>query len=595
MKKLFTKFACLALAALCTVSFTACGAGNGGGESGGNVDIDVNKTQLYVGLVPSGYGNSWLYKEFERFEKAYADYEFEPGTGKKGVQCILDDISYGNTIAQSLASARYKIVMTQDVNYNDLITKKLILNLNDILHAEFDDTDISGNAVKSTIYDKFTSVEARENYTINGGIYAIPFVSGEDGISYDRDLFEEKGLFFLATDPDNGDYHAYYETEGSEKVYLLGGKPGSGEVLSMGRDGVPGTYDDGLPATYEQFYFLMDTIMDLGMTPITWSGKYLNEYGRNLLYSFWVNNEGFENMRLNYTFDGVAKDLIDIDASGNITKLPDTVIDENNGYLLTRQEGKYQALEFFNTVLKKMKARDAKGYNLATKDSIDHLMAQDNFLRSVVKAETNSAQYNRIAMFHDGAYWENEATSTFNLMGPGYGKKDRKIGWMPHPHPTEEGIGGTVFMGASSSMIMVNANIEKTPELMDVVTKFLQFMNTRESLVEFMQMTSMTRPMDFTMTESEVAEMSYFGQCLYYKFKNSEILDPMSNKPVYLRNYTTFSGVHSILWSTAGEGLDGTDAPTVQFMDDNVTAKQYFRGMQNYFTQAWWNRVVLGK
>ena len=319
MKKHLTRLLALLLGAVSAFSFAGCLPVE---EEKDEVVIDVHKTQLYVGLVPSGYGNSWLKQEFARFEEAYADYEFEPGTGKKGVQCILDDVSYGNQIDQSLPGARYKIVMTQDVNYNDLVSRNLIYNLNDIIDAPFTDADSQGNEITSTIRGKFLSSDSERDYTINGGVYALPFVSGEDGISYDRDLFLEKGLFFLASDPDNDDYHAYYELEEGtgEKIYLLGGKTGSGEVLSMGRDGVAGTYDDGLPATYEQFYYLMNAIIDLGMTPITWSGKYLNEYGRQLLSTIWANNEGAEQMKLNYTFNGVANDLIDIDENGNITE-----------------------------------------------------------------------------------------------------------------------------------------------------------------------------------------------------------------------------------------------------------------------------------
>ena len=593
MKKHLTRLLALLLGAVSAFSFAGCLPVE---EEKDEVVIDVHKTQLYVGLVPSGYGNSWLKQEFARFEEAYADYEFEPGTGKKGVQCILDDVSYGNQIDQSLPGARYKIVMTQDVNYNDLVSRNLIYNLNDIIDAPFTDADSQGNEITSTIRGKFLSSDSERDYTINGGVYALPFVSGEDGISYDRDLFLEKGLFFLASDPDNDDYHAYYELEEGtgEKIYLLGGKTGSGEVLSMGRDGVAGTYDDGLPATYEQFYYLMNAIIDLGMTPITWSGKYLNEYGRQLLSTIWANNEGAEQMKLNYTFNGVANDLIDIDENGNITERGPVTITQENGYLLTHQKGKYQALDFFDNVLEILK-RDEKGYNMATKNTVDHLMAQDNFLRSVVRSQNNSSQYKRIAMFHDGAYWENEATSTFNAMGEGYGKKDRKIGWMPAPHPTEEGAGGTIFSGAGTSMIMVNANIAQTPELLDVVKKFLQFMHTRQSLVEFMQMTSMTRPMQFEMTEEEISVMSYYGQCLYYRFKSSDVFDAMSDDPVYLRNYTIFSPVHSYIWSTAGEDLNGTDAPTVILADADIDAKQYFRGMQNFFTSVWWNKNVLGR
>lgn len=193
-------------------------------------------------------------------------------------------------------------------------------------------------------------------------------------------------------------------------------------------------------------------------------------------------------------------------------------------------------------------------------------------------------------MFHDGTYWENEAAATFVAMGDGYGKMDRKIGWMPIPHPTTEGAGGSVFIGGASTMMFMNANIKEKDK--DIATKFVQFMNTRKSLVEFTQITSMIRPLDFTATESEKQEMSYFGRSIYEKFKSADNFNPMSDNSVYKRNYSSFSIISSNNWRTLSSALGNTDIPSNALK--STDAKTYFRGMQAHFTQQWWNSSVLG-
>ena len=325
MKNKIGKIVCLALAFTCVAStFGAC-TGTTPGEK-----IDKNKTQLYVGLVPSGYGNSWLYKAIERFEAEYATYEFEPGTGKKGAQIIVDDVPYGNTIATSLPTARYEVVYTEDVNYFDLINKNLLYDMTSIINAEFEDKDVGGNAITSTLADKIAVDYIKEVYTHNNKIYALPFVANDRGIIYDRDLFEEKGYFFIATDPDSNDYTAYKQSDGK---YLLGKESDVDTELSQGRDGKPGTWDDGLPATYEQFFALFGQMITDGVTPITWSGMYASYY-TNWITGLWANNEGYDQMLLNYSFDGTATTIVEsVDANGNVT-LKDPIQITHNIYLL---------------------------------------------------------------------------------------------------------------------------------------------------------------------------------------------------------------------------------------------------------------------
>lgn len=593
MKKNIGKILCLSLALTCAASsFAACGPTGGDG-------IDKNKTQLYVGLVPSGYGNSWLYKAIERFEKEYANYEFEPGTGKKGAQIIVDDVPYGNTIATSLPTARYEVVYTEDVNYFDLINKGLLYDMTSIVNAEFADTDANGATITSTLADKIAVDYIEEVYTHNGKIYALPFVANDRGIIYDRDLFEEKGYFFIASDPNNNDYTAYKQGG----TYLMGKESDADTKLSQGRDGKPGTYDDGLPATYEQFFFLFNQMIVDGVTPITWTGMYPS-YFTNWITALWANNEGYDQMMLNYTFNGTATTLVNsVSDNGAVTLKGATSINQDNGYELYSQAGRYYALDFADKVIEEMK-RDPKGYNALFKDSVDHLTAQDNFIKSVTRAENDSANYSRIAMLLDAIHWENEASGTFAAMASqddSMSKMERKFGWMPFPHyaTNEEDIAtAPLYVDCSSAMMFMNATVKS--EKLDIATKFVQFMHTRESLVEFTQTTSMIQPYAYELTEAEQSKMTYFGKDVYAKYSESvkadgavKFLEPRATNDVYKKNYTIFSLNSSNNWLTLSSKLGNTDVPRDALA--NYTAKDYFDGVVARYTQSYWNTTVLGK
>ncbi|MFR6640367.1 MAG: hypothetical protein ACLUSP_02670 [Christensenellales bacterium] len=50
-------------------------------------------------------------------------------------------------------------------------------------------------------------------------------------------------------------------------------------------DGKPNTDDDGLPATYDEFFALCDKMKSEGVTPICWNGlavEYLTDFAKSL-------------------------------------------------------------------------------------------------------------------------------------------------------------------------------------------------------------------------------------------------------------------------------------------------------------------------
>ena len=74
----------------------------------------------------------------------------------------------------------------------------------------------------------------------NGSYYALPHYEIYTGLVYDADLFTEKAFYFAKG--------GGWTDEDSEK--------------SCGPDGIYNTYDDGLPSSYEEFYKMMDKMVD---------------------------------------------------------------------------------------------------------------------------------------------------------------------------------------------------------------------------------------------------------------------------------------------------------------------------------------------
>lgn len=131
-------------------------------------------------------------------------------------------------------------------------------------------------------------------------------------------------------------------------------------------DGEKGTYDDGLPETWEQLKVLMTRMVTKNITPFTWSGMY-DTYRQRFMNYIWASYEGADDFLLNYSFSGTDSDSGDIDYS--------------NGYLLQKQNGKYAALKVAEYIVKNSTLYSEN----AMKTSQSHSQAQTEYLTSVEK------------------------------------------------------------------------------------------------------------------------------------------------------------------------------------------------------------------
>lgn len=502
MKK-STKFLSLALSGLMMASMAvACGRVEDGGDPNAN---NENLSQLKVLNYEGGFGRVWLDKAAERFEEKYKDVSFEDG--KTGVNIQIES-SINSTAGSSLiANAKTHtahVFFTEDVLLYSLTAAGAAADITDIVTGSL--STITDGKETGSIADKFDDSigtyyelgevrDASGNKTQAGKYYALPHYSAPKGVFYDVDLFNEKGLWL----DNEGNPFGYETTQENEDI-------------GTGPDGELGTYDDGLPRTFAEFFALCDYMMDptgADVIPFTWAGAH--DYPTSALAEIWADFEGKDQFYLNFSMEGTATTLIDeMGANGKpVSMMPATQIDGKNAFLLQRQQGKYVALEFAEAIAKN------GYYSEKAKDPTEsNIMSQRTYLESNVMSNKKP-----IAFFFEGVWWENEADENGHFRDLSiYGKGDRstrKFGWLPYPKYTEDMVHEnnrrTIYDTTNNSCAFIRSTITDE-NIMKLAKTFLQFCYTDNELQEFTVNTSTLKPVNYEIPTDKMARMSYFGR-----------------------------------------------------------------------------------
>ena len=505
------------------------------------ITIDPDKTQLYVGVYDGDLGTEWIFDEvFAKFEALHPDVQCVP---------IKQKELYGDAfLLDNMPSEQTDIYFLNGNTYQNYVARGRLLEITDAVT-----TNLDGET--KSIEDKMDKT-LQKHYELNGKYYAVPFFDAIFGTVYDIDLFEKEGFYF------NTDGDLLCDSNNTK--------------LSAGPNGVDGDYDDGLPATYSQWKELVDTMAYSGITPYTWTGEY-PLYRQRFITGVWADYEGKENFDLNMSL------------SGEYTFAGDTAptqISINNGYLLKNQKGQEYALQMAKYIIE-------KGYYTSNAfDTVNsHTDAQKNYLRSV---RTGS----KVAMIFEGGWWEKGAKAFMNSMAEEYGQQYdygvRRFGFMPAPKADDgsSAAGTTLISSTGSSMVCINSNT-KQPEL---AKEFLRFVHSEESLRTFTRVTGSVRPYEYSLTEEDRNQMTYFGNMMFdiYHDEKTQISytglysdSVFIDEPVYL-SYVNWS------WGATINGTSTTD-PFYEFsQDSSLTVSKYLEGMRTRYSKTSWEKE-LGK
>lgn len=567
MKKLLKQIAVGGLAGLVSFGVVGC---NRGGES-----VDESKTQLYVATFAGGFGSSWMDTLADRFETKYANVSFEEG--KTGVQVIVkpERELTNETLVAKLDGMTHEIIFTESINYYDLQMRGILYDISDAITKPLNWDFVTGTVDSSdpetkSIQDKMTNNVHKEYFGADGKYYGLPFYEATYGIVYDIDLFEKNGL--------------YFKEDGVNFVKK------STDKRSKGPDGEFNTGDDGLPATYADFFKLCKQMVDMKITPITWNGV-APTYVNALVEALQADYEGEEQMRINYTASGTATNIIkEFDAQGNPV-LESVAITEENGYLTwTRQAGKYYGLKFAEELLS-----NTSNYSLNSVTSSGYMQTDAQNAIIMDKYIQGSSP---VAMLIDGSWWLNEAKSSFDAakqqFGEEAGLQGRKFGFMPLPKATADKVGEKYsVMESNSSICFVRGNVDKKKDAL--IKEFIQFCHTDESLREFTSITYTTKPFAYEMSQAEIDAMPYWGQEMYRLHNENVYISSYSTSGLYKKN----AGKFTQLWQGEmykSKQSDKTYSVITTAMvplgnNKTVSARDYFAGLGTALTADEWNKT----
>ena len=556
MKRIFRAVA----AVLCFVTifaFAGCGRENK------DLTVDKTKLQLYVKYYNGGFGDAWLKQLVSEFEEMYADVRFS--NGKTGVQ-IMPEFTRGQLSGPSaMKGNRNNVYLMENIDYYSFVTADTLLDVTDLVNdyavtgiakdgsfTRESDKKISGKIMKA--YDEFLNV--------NGKYYGLPLFETSINLNYDIDLFRQKCLYFAAgKTAENFTEEDFNDEEKISNLFISE----YGEDMAFGPDGEQKTPDDGLPATYKDFRALTIYMKIVGVTPFVWNG-YETGYLTGLINDMWANNEGEEQMKLNFTFDGTAKTLVDtIDEKGNVTLKPETTIDETNFKLLQRQKGKLDALEFAKLLLDDgTKKKDSRNYFAKSFDSgFSHTNAQSYFLNP----EANNIGDNPIGFLVDGGWWYNEAKV-----------QNRNIGILPLPKADASKI-GTTNTKVSDRLSFMFISKETKAEVVPVAKAFLSFLQTDHAMRTYTAYTNTFRAMKYDLTTEILDKMDSYGKSVYAT-RNSAGTVVLPWTPI---SSTARKNAGLLSYRTYGFSVNSQENnPLIYFKDHKASTKEYFEKIWDF-------------
>lgn len=532
-------------ALLATTTFVAC-------RDGSDVKIDETKTQLYIYNYDGGVGSEWLDPLIARFEDAYKGESFE--NGKTGVQVIAkkSKSGYENLLQTSKNDA---VFFAQQVYYNQLQSQNKILPITDIVQEK----DKDGKSIE----DRLTEEQKSAFTSYDGEYYVLPHYVLFSSVTYDRDLFEAEKLYINKAGKVATNYELGYDEDYENSN------------LSVGPDGVGGTYDDGLPSTIEEFALVCETMVSKSIIPFVFSGSY-PAYSTNLLNALWAAYTGAEDFYYNFSFDSGSKTTEIVTSFNGDTPVYEQVqITPETAYKLKAQSGKLYALKFFEKALKQGWFSD-----LSFNNSTSHTDAQRGFVYSYPDNTKKP-----IAMLIEGTYWYHEAKDIISNAATKFPHmSERNFAVMPLPTRYDNSVEckKNTIVDANSSFAFINANIKNNPVALNLAKLFLKFCYTEESLQEFTTVCGTAKGVSYSLTDEQYNSLPSYFKSVYDVSSNSDIVYPYSGSKIFVNNQKGFGiAQDTALWQSGAYGI-----PLGAMKDAGKTAKEYFAEWTDFEKQG---------
>ena len=569
----------LALGMAFTAATAAVGCKKPSFDDGGsdhNKAYDPTKTQVQVFTYNAGFKDEWLWQLEADFEEANKDTVYEEG--KKGVQ-IHHEGAMKRFSSDDIKNSNFDVFFMEGGDYYSWRQSGALEDLTGIVTAtsKYDNKTIKSkmNEKQISYFGGLTSESAEEKY------YALPHYKGAMALIYNVEIFDEYGFYIS-----DSETTSLISKTNPNKSKGPDGKTGT-------ENGVDYSMDDGLPATYDEFFYLCGQMLKRGVTPFVMPGTFTDYYVNILYNALQAEYEGLEQMELNLTFKGEATDLIKLNDAGTaIVKDSDgnpviesATIDYTNGYDVFRQAGKYYALDFVKKMVGKEDYYNEDGFNTA----FTQTDAEETFLKSGTDMSVSDEKY---AMLVDGSWWEAEANVVFNNMAKKddkYSKQNRKFGWLPLPKANKAKLeeGNNVFLDYLEAAVCVKANLGANKQ---AALDFVQYVCSDGALDKFTNITHALKDFNYEVSEETLSQANYFTKSLINYNKKSQTFNYYSNAPFYLKN-------RSDLLPTTINTIGVQPGTPTTILKEGVSAKNgedYFLKSYSYWKKrgsAFWKEV----
>ncbi len=529
------KILCSALLA----AVTACGALTGCKK---NNKVDVTGTIIVEPFANSSFGINWI-------EKMAANWQEETGSKFKVLVKKNSTILSGDQL-QTYEVSNTDIYFGAECMYNTGFYKGYFEDLTEFLEEKPDGEN--GMTIRAKIFDsekwKKISGIAKYNKPAAGtknpydsqyftyeGCYMLPYSTTMTGMLYDHDLFVNAGLMAYAenTDAVKAELTAQgitYEVDDIDDLLIFKSSTSktnydAGDaILTAGKDGKYGTYDDGQPQTMAELATLLNKIMAKGYKPFLYADA--DEYVTNLFYSYVIQKDGLD------TYNG----LISFDTKGKEIKLNDgskTAITFDNGYKAYSAAGIEEALEFVKKYF--IDGNEGSRYYNTTANVSD---VRDEFV-------TNTSR-KQLQMIIEGDWFVTGARDILYENNRNPDTVDYRMMLLPYIEG-QAGIDdnghGSVVTSPETGGIVVRKQPKDNPEKLAAIKSFLKYMLKNDTLSWITETTGMLLNYNYTISEEKFAKLPKFTQNCYEMFHDtasvsvcSYAIDKMSSPIRYTAN-----------------------------------------------------------
>ena len=535
---------------------------------------DATKSYLYVDSYSGGFGSEFFSVAARAFEKANANKPY--ADGKMGVKIEVGEATMNNStnFKNGVANASSDVHVVEGLYYTDLLKDKTIMDVTDIVTANLSD----GKTIESKL-----NTEQKNVLKYEGKYYTIPTFAGFSGLTYNADLWAENNLYFADSLESPEDVSSY-----TGKAYT--GRPfvrNKNTKKSPGPDGQYDTDDDGLPSSYEEFFYLYDTMLNCSpsITPMVLYGGHYSNYIFQELLCAATSADGM-NAMFSFDSNGEEVEIIDkINNDGTYTTKK-VVITESNGYEATMQASKYMATKF----IKHLSTNTVNGkYYIDSRSrgqSLSNTGAQKLFMESYLDPNQTS-----IATLVEGVYWYNESAGTREGLANSYGEEVENMNLKYMPLPAQEY--GTVVVNEGTTQLVadsfqyylvINAKVANDPEKLALAKDFVKFMYSDAMLQEMTVASGIPFALNYDLTDTQYNSMNTLSQSFWNVYKGAKDSDSyitgLSLSSAFLANTAKFSFKSTNnAFKAMVNGAETEDALAYFYNNRNTSAKDFFEGM----------------